>query len=59
MNKIETFEYILSLILSLLYLVASWKFFMHDDIHGGITSVIFLMCMFELRRIRGERCNKK
>jgi len=55
MNKIDMFEYVLSLILFLLYLVASWKFFMHDDIHSGIASLIFLICMFESRRIRGGR----
>lgn len=59
MNKIDTFEYVLSLILFLIYLVVSWQFFMHYDIHSGITSVIFLIGIVELRRIRGERCNKK
>ena len=59
MNKIETFEYILSVILFLLYLVVSWQFFMHDDIRAGIESIIFLLCIVELRRIRGERCNTK
>lgn len=59
MNKIDTFEYVLSLILFLIYLVVSWQFFMHDDVRAGIESIIFLIGIVELRRIRGERCNKK
>lgn len=51
---VEKFKYGLSVTLFLLYAFELYRFQIQDNIHAGVSAVIFLLCLFQVRNLGGK-----